>query len=366
MKILHLIYDHMNNPWVGGGGAVRAYEICRRLADRGHEVTVISGKYPESADYREGNLDYRFIGSSRNYLCSTFSYAFRAAGFIKTHGGEFDVIIEDFAPWNPVFSRFFTGKPVVLHLNHLEGRNILKRWSIAGVPFLLVEQFYPRLFHFVTALSEATREKVNVAGTVVIPAGIGGELLEKGAAPGNGGEGNRILYVGRLHIKNKGLDTLFTAMEQVDAGLILVGKGNDEARLREMAKRLRPGQIEFSGFVSEEKKVGLLKDGLFLLLPSRFEGWGIVVLEAAACGKPVIVSDIPELKYAVDAGFGLSFKTGDAKDLAEKMNFLLADKQLRQEMGTRAREYARNFTWDRISGDYEKFLMEIAQQSERA
>ncbi len=91
----------------------------------------------------------------------------------------------------------------------------------------------------------------------------------------------------------------------------------------------------------------------------NFEGWGIVVLEAAACGKPVIVSDIPELQYAVDAGFGISFKTGDAKDLASKIRFLLENEQLRIEMGQKAREYANDYTWDKISLDYEQFLFKV-------
>ena len=77
---------------------------------------------------------------------------------------------------------------------------------------------------------------------------------------------------------------------------------------------------------------------------------------AAACGKPVVVSDIPELRYAVDAGFGISFKTGDAKDLSEKIKFLLEHEVLRREMGQRAKEYARGFTWDEIAARYESFL----------
>jgi len=96
---------------------------------------------------------------------------------------------------------------------------------------------------------------------------------------------------------------------------------------------------------------------LFLVAPSRYEGQPLTVIEAAACGKPVIVSDIPELRYAVDAGFALSFRTGYARDLAEKMGLLLHDRSLRQEMGIRAREYAKNFTWDRIAEEYEKYLL---------
>ena len=64
-------------------------------------------------------------------------------------------------------------------------------------------------------------------------------------------------------------------------------------------------------------------------------------------------------------GSALSFKTGDAEDLAEKINLLLADKQVRQEMGNKAREYARNFTWDRIAEEYERFLLRIVGEGKR-
>ncbi|MGD0283392.1 MAG: glycosyltransferase family 1 protein, partial [Dissulfurispiraceae bacterium] len=65
MNILHLIYDHSGNPWVGGGGAVRAYELYKRLSIR-HNVTIVCGRYPGAQDYSEGNLKIRFVGSSKN------------------------------------------------------------------------------------------------------------------------------------------------------------------------------------------------------------------------------------------------------------------------------------------------------------
>ncbi|NTU41942.1 MAG: glycosyltransferase family 1 protein, partial [Nitrospirales bacterium] len=52
MRIVHCIYDHIRNPWVGGGGAVRMFEIYRRLSQR-HRITVICGKYPGARDYQE-------------------------------------------------------------------------------------------------------------------------------------------------------------------------------------------------------------------------------------------------------------------------------------------------------------------------
>ena len=59
MKICHLIYDDVNNPWLGGGGAVRAWEIYRRLA-ADHEITLVTGKFPGGGDESDLHGD-RFI-----------------------------------------------------------------------------------------------------------------------------------------------------------------------------------------------------------------------------------------------------------------------------------------------------------------
>ncbi|MBI4822931.1 MAG: glycosyltransferase family 4 protein [Nitrospirae bacterium] len=356
MKILHLIYDHMSNPWVGGGGAVRVYELYRRLSEKGHEITIISGMYPGSSAYKEGGIEYKFLGTDRNYILSTFSYAFHAGRFLKRHGDEFDIVVEDFAPWNPVFSRFLTKKPVILHVNHKEGWGIFKRWWFLGLPFFLIEAFYPRLFSRITALSEGTKKKLGLSHTVVFPAGINSNLLMSELSE----EGDYILYIGRLHIKNKGLDSLFDAMKGVDTLLFVVGRGRDEQRLKELAQRLKLKNVVFRGFLSEEEKIDVLRAAKVFVLPSRFEGWGIVVLEAAACGRPVIVSDIPELSFAIQGGFGISFKTGSSKDLAQKINLLLKDDVLRHRMADKARPYAKDYTWDNISKGYERFLMDVA------
>ena len=342
---------------------MRAYELSRRLAARGHEVTIISGRYPASRDYAEDGLSFKFLGSSRNYAFSTFSFAWEAARFMREHGNGVDIMVEDFAPWNPVFSAFQANRPAVLHVNHKEGWNIIRRWLLCGLPFFIVEMFYPRLFSAVTALSEATREKIGIPDASIIPAGINSHLIDCGTQAAASDAAGYLMYIGRLHIKNKRLDTLVQAMKGLDAKLVIVGKGKDEMKLINMTKKLKLTNIEFSGHVSEEEKIEKLKCADMLVLPSRFEGWGIVVLEAAACGKPVIVSDIPELKYAVDAGFGLSFRTGNANDLAKKICFLLENEPLRKEMGRRAREYARNFTWDKIAVDYEQYLLGVIRGS---
>jgi glycogen(starch) synthase len=360
MKILHLIYDHVSNPWVGGGGAVRVYEISSRLAAAGHEVTILCGRYPGARDYRKGNLSVKFVGTfMNNYILSTFSYALRATKVIREEGTRFDVLIEDFAPYNPLLS-FLWRKDAVIQLHHREGCNLVKRYAVFGVPFLILEKKYPTFFRNVICVSEAIKKKFGVSRAVVIPNGV-----EEPEAVDHADEGH-VSFVGRIHLHNKGLDTLIGAIGRTRAKLIIAGKGRDEKKLLDIVKRSDlEDKVEFKGFLADREKKDLLSHSVMLVLPSRYEGQGIVVLEAAACGKPVIVSDIPELSYAVDGGFGLSFRTGDPEHLAQKITFLLNNESVRREMGKKAVEYARNFTWDRIAGEYERYLLDVIDASGR-
>jgi len=353
MRILHCIYDHVRNPWVGGGGATRVYEIYRRLSDR-HEITVVCGRYPGSANYKDENVTYEFVGTgSNNYVLSTLWYAVRGHGFLKEHAHEFDVIVEDFAPYNPLFS-FREKRNAVVQLHQKEGVQHLKKYSIFGCVFMLVESLYPKRFTY--AVTEA-REALGKFGlgpqAVAIANGFDPLLLTEDRH-----DGEYLLFLGRFDIRQKGLDTLSKALALTPLLLVIAGGGKDEVRVRSLfSEAVRAGRAEFAGFVSGRKKADLIRKCLCMVLPSRYEGQPVTVIESAACGKPVIVSDIPELRYVVEGGFGLSFRVGDAKDFAEKITLLSRDQALRQEMGIRAREYARNFSWDRIAVEYENYLI---------
>jgi glycogen(starch) synthase len=355
MKILHLIYDHIGNPWVAGGGAFRVYEIYRRFPEK-YDITVVTGAYPGTESYTAGNTRYIFLGTFRNnYVLSTFCYAYEAARYVKSHAGDYDIVVEDFAPYNPVFS-FLRHKNAVVQLHQREGVRHLKKYAVLGIPFFLIEKYYPRFFRNAVTISEMSRNKFGIKGRIeVIPNGFDPALMSHESQ-----ENDYILFLGRLHINQKGLDTLRDAMQMSEGKLVIAGGGKDEDRTRAIfSKVVKEGRLEFAGFVSGQVKADLLHKCLFLVSPSRYEGQPLTVIEAASCGKPVIVSDIPELQYATAAGFGLSFRTGNAQDLAEKMHILLQNRALRRKMGVRAREYAGNFTWDKIAIEYEKYLVGI-------
>ena len=358
MKILHLIYDHVKNPWVGGGAALRAREIYRRLAQR-HDITVVCGKYPGAKDYEEDGVRYRFAGIDMdNYVLSTFSYAWRATRYLRAHARGADIVIEDFAPYNPVFSFLWADSPV-LQVHQREGSAHFRKYLLLGTPFYLAELYYHRFFKNVFVLSEEIKKNFRIKGNaMVVPNGFDPALLDETRR-----DSTHILFLGRLHINQKGLDTLDKAMCEVvgDAKLVIAGSGKDEEKTRRIFDtHIKSGRAEMVGYVTGPRKTMCLANCSFMVMPSRYEGQPLTAIEAAALGKPLVVSDIPELAYAVEAGFGLSFKSNDAKDLAEKMQYLLDNPSVRAEMGQRAKRYARDFTWDRIAERYERFLHETA------
>jgi glycosyltransferase involved in cell wall biosynthesis len=358
MRILHCIYDHIQNPWVGGGAAVRVRELYRRVSDS-HEITVVSGMYPGAEPYDEKKVRYMFAGTRRNnYVLSTFCYAAQAALYIRKHAEEYDVVVEDFAPYNPLFS-FFWHKNAVIQLHQREGVRHMKKYAVLGVPFFLIERFYPRLFGNALGELPESREMFGLHGnTGILPNGFDPRLLNLA-----GEEKDYMLFIGRFHINQKGLDVLCDALRFVDGRLVIVGGGKDEAEVRALfSEAAGTGRSEFAGYAWGEKKEELMRKCLFMVLPSRYEGQPLIVMDTAACGKPLIVSDIPELRFVVDAGFGISFRTGNAGDLAEKMTFLLGRQDLRREMGARAREYAKDFSWDRIAEEYERFLTGVVER----
>jgi glycogen(starch) synthase len=358
MKVLHYIYDHIHNPWVGGGGAGRAVELGRRLATRGHEVTIVSGRYPGSADYEAEGVRQLFVGTdTNNYVLSVFCYAARAVGHLRRHAKEVDVIVEDFAPYNPIFS-FLRRRDAVLQLHQKEGTHHIRKFGPLGIPFMLIEKFYPRWFSQAVAESEHGRVTFGLEKAHVIPNGFSPDLLAE--HPKDHGY---ILFLGRLDINQKGLDILHAAIKRMPMGadLVIAGGGKDEVKVRELFDDfIGKGTVDMAGYIRGRDKIDRLMECSFMVMPSRYEGQPVTLLEAAACGKPVIVSDIPELSFAVEAGYGLAFKSDDPIDLAEKIQRLWADEPKRREMGRAARQFAQEYSWDAIADKYEKFLLSVS------
>ena len=160
-----------------------------------------------------------------------------------------------------------------------------------------------------------------------------------------------VLGVGRL-VGYKGFDVLLQAARDLDAAVVLIGTGPEEARLRALAG---PGVI-FAGRVSDEDLIAHYHAAEIFCLPSVTiaEAFGMVLLEAMACGKPLVTTSLPTGVSAVnrDGTTGLVVPPGNVGALREALAALLKDEARRRAMGDAARtvqvaEYGSELMGDR-------------------
>lgn len=168
-----------------------------------------------------------------------------------------------------------------------------------------------------------------------------------------------ILFIGELS-KLKGVDLLIQAIPIIkkvvpNIHVFIGGTGPQAEELKELVKELKVEKnAEFLGFVSGDEKYSYYKSADICAFPSTYDPFGIVVLEAMACGKPVIVSCVNGVQLPLpfmmeDGKTGLLFKSGNIEDLAEKVIILLENEELRKKMGDAGRASAKEFSWDKIA-----------------
>ncbi|MGC9048890.1 MAG: glycosyltransferase family 4 protein [Patescibacteria group bacterium] len=166
-----------------------------------------------------------------------------------------------------------------------------------------------------------------------------------------------ILFVGSLDKAHyfKGLSVLLSAVADLrlkisDLRLLIVGEGNLQPKYKKLAHNLGIGErVIFAGRVPDKELPDYYNLSDIFILPSidKSEAFGLVLLEAMACTKPIIVSDLPGPRTLVRENInGLLFKIGDSDDMAQKIKFLLENENLIQEWGRAGREIVeQNYSW---------------------
>ena len=190
-------------------------------------------------------------------------------------------------------------------------------------------------------------------------------------------EDRMILFVGRIE-PLKGVDTLIEAMAclQVDESvrpvhLAIIG-GDPSAepedmtaemtRLQKMCDDLGMGQmVIFLGKRGQDTLPYYYSAAEVLVMPSHYESFGMVALEAMACGIPVIASEVGGLAYLVrDGETGFTIPSSEPDKLCEKLSWLLSDADLHRTMGLRAAEEAQSYAWEKIAAQIVPLYEELA------
>lgn len=260
----------------------------------------------------------------------------------------------------------------------VHGNTPFKRAAIGLYEPLLGRRILRGAFR-VGAVSRAHIESSRAAGVVraervvEIPNGVDTERFQPRAKDPElveryGLAGKTVaLFVGNLQ-PFKRLDLLIDAIAAIDNPdlvLMVVGGGYGEHRYKEQVSGLGIGhRVLFVGPKKPEEDLPAhYALGDFLVLPSTHsESFGLVVLEAMASGKPVVVSSLPGPAALVEEGRdGLIARAGDLRDLSDKIRELVSDQGRREAMGEKAREKVlARYGWERIGEILEAVLLDVA------
>ncbi len=366
MRVLVVNWQDRENPQAGGA-EIHLHEIFGRLAEWGHEVTLLCGGWPRCTPrVRLDGMDVHRVGTRYTFPLLARRYYHRVLA-----PWDADVLVEDINKV-PLGTTRWQARRVVAHVPHLFGTIAFRE---APLPLALLvwsaERMLPLLYQQTPfqAVSETTADDLARRGiprariTVIRP---GVDTRWYTPAPEERSPTPLFAYVGRLK-RYKGVDLVLRAFARIgapDAQLLIAGTGDDRARLERLARSLDLGtRARFLGFISEEDKRALLRRSWAVVYASPKEGWGLTNVEAGACGTPAIASNSPGLRESVRHGVtGLLVPHGDVAALAGALDALARDPARVAALGGAARQFAENLSWEAAARATETHLARIVHE----
>jgi glycosyltransferase involved in cell wall biosynthesis len=358
LRILHCIYDDPSNPWLGGGGAHRVFELYRRLTDE-VEAVVAAGAYPGAADGEREGVEYRFLGADRPYAISRLTYGMRATQLLRE--GDYDAAVFDFSVYTPI--RVPSHRPIG-HVVHMPiGPTAPGRWGRAVGRLVSAREARmlgrARRVQTTSHWMEAQLRPVVAPGARidVVRSGVDDVFYDVRRA-----ESDYVLAYGRLDYYQKGLDLLLDAYGRIRdrlpsaPGLVIAGRG-DRSRVETAIRESGLAGVSLEAPVERDRVLELMAGARALLMPSRFEGLPVVPIEAMAAGVPVVAADVGGVAEIVDSGEdGVLVPPERADILADAALELLDDDIRRRRLSKAARLSAARFRWQTVADEHLEWL----------
>ncbi|MFQ6052087.1 MAG: glycosyltransferase family 4 protein [Candidatus Hydrothermarchaeota archaeon] len=357
-----------------GGAETHVFHLSKNLVERGHQVFVLTsdcmptnnchpltnreeingiriqrfktfdlgaglriwrGLAGEILQLQPDVIHAHSIGFPHSDICALLSRIRRIPSIVTTHGA---LGIGDPAHKENVRRRIWA--------------SIVTRWTL---------RFFDRIILISPAEKPWVVKRVPVERICVIPNGVPGEIFDNNIDPVSfrkkyGLEDIPvILYLGRV-IGKKGVDHLLMAtpliLKKHKVKILIAGPdGGKKRMLMELSQNLcLDKDVIFTGELSEEDKLKAIACSDVLVLPSKKEAQGIVLLEAQAMGKPVIATRQGGIPYFIkDGENGILIDYGRPDQIANAVEKLLSDREFRGKIGKKGKETVRMLNWDVIT-----------------
>jgi glycosyltransferase involved in cell wall biosynthesis len=352
-RILHLGFQDFRQPG-SGGGAVRTHEINKRLSKE-FEITVLTARYRGSLNRVEDGIRYVHIGYAWGYFGSIITY-FIAVPFALRRF-QADLVVEDFAaPFSSCLSPLWTRRKVIAMVQWLNAKEKSRQYHL---PFWVVEALGLRLHRHYIAVSHDLADEIRgrrpSADVTVIANGVPAESFDIPLSQQRQG----IVFLGRIERAQKGLDLLLDSyagiVEHTSARLVIIGDGPDESWVRDRISELGlAGRVDLFGRLENTDKYSALGAARVIAMPSRFETFGMVAVEAFAAGTPVVAFRIPCLQEVVPPDFGSLVDAFDVESFASALLGFLSEDVEKDQLRQDRRNYARRFDWDTLAADQKR------------
>ena len=173
-----------------------------------------------------------------------------------------------------------------------------------------------------------------------------------------------ITYLGRIQ-GYKGLDQVIKILPNFPKALFIAmgDDAGDKERLEKLAKELNvSNQVIFTGKVSEQEKLQYLDSSEIFILPSQWEAFGIVILEAMARGNSIISTTTEGGKFLIQKENGFTYDFGDTAKLKECLATLINNPKLRASMGKANITRAKDFLWSKIAKQLESLYQALSKK----
>lgn len=349
--ILIFNWRDLRHKWAGGA-EVYIHELARRWVAAGHQVTVFSGNDGQSI--RHEKIDgVRIIRRGGFYFYFVWAFLY----YLLRLRGKYDIVI-DSENGLPFFTPLYVKERKYLLIHHVHQEVFRKSlhppfsWLAAFLERRVMPIVYANTK--VITVSPSSRDDILIHHlTTMEPLIVYNGVDLKTYKPSAKAKVPTVLYLGRLtsaksiHVLIQSIATLRKHVPRLK--VVIAGDGPHRGTLERLTKSLGLTQmIRFVGKVSEKEKIRLYQRAWVFVNPSLIEGWGITTIEANACGTPVIASNVPGLRDAVqDKNSGLLVPYGNVKLTAEAILAVLTDARLRHKLERGALQWAHRFDWDR-------------------
>ncbi len=349
-------------PYNKGGKERRLYEISTRLARKGHDVHIYCMKWWKgSPDRVEDGVHLHAISKfvplyTKSGTRSIYQGLYFGVACLKLIKEDFDIVDVDHMPYFPIFSvklvALLKRKTMFCTWHEVWSKDYWVNYIGAkGVIGYAVEKASSMLPDKIISISDNTTDKLRKdlhshRKVYTIANGTEFSKIQRLKASNQKSD---VIFVGRL-LSNKNVDVLIKAVALLGKNVrcFIIGEGPEKGKLVALVKRLNLGNVKFFGALeSHDDVLSLIKSSKVFVLPSTREGFGIVVIEANACGVPVVTINHEDnaAKDLIKENVNGYLSSLDEKELAKS---IIRAIKISKKMKTNCLGSAKQYDWDKI------------------